>query len=137
MFNIARLVGPMLLVGGAGYALADSPTAPTTAATAAAPTTATSMAAKPAASAAAAPTASTEEQTAAMRKMARGLGLSPRNQKGVEVYCSKSAELGTRFETLHCYSSQQVVELDKRKQSNQDDVEAMRKASLTEPPKNN
>ena len=87
----------------------------------------------PAASGSAPAAKPTDEEILATRKSARVLGLKPRNKAGTEVYCKSSAQIGTHMETLNCYTSDQVAELQKRTQQNQDDVATMQRASLTEP----
>ena len=114
---------PLILVLIAGCASAPS-----------APTAAVANTA-PAAKSTAAPVASVARETAAIRKTAHLLGLAPRSKNGTELYCRSAAEIGTRVESVVCYTSAQVLELEKRTQSNQDDVEALRRASLTEPNK--
>jgi hypothetical protein len=127
--NIRSLVGVLALAAIPGYLGAQAPPA------AAAPTVA-----KPAAAATATPTAavgpksSADADTLATRKTASGLGLKPRTKNGTEVYCKSFAEIGTKVATLNCYTKEQVAELQKRTQSNQDDVSAMQRSSLTEPP---
>ena len=104
----------------------SAPTAPTVAA----------VAAVPAAQATTTPVVPVSPDTAAIRKTARGLGLTPRSsQNGTELYCRSAPEIGTRLPTTICYTNSQVLELEKRKQSNQDDIDAIQKASLTEPNK--
>jgi hypothetical protein len=109
---------------------AQSPGAP-------APAASDSRTAAPADTAAAPPVPkSAEEETLITRKTARVLGLKPHNKGGTEVYCKASAEIGTRMPTLNCYTKEQVMQLQKNTQSNQDDVAAMQRASLTEPNRN-
>ena len=74
-----------------------------------------------------------DPETAAIRKAAHGLGLTPHSQKGTELYCRSAPQIGTRLQTTICYTKSQVLDLEKRKQSNQDDIDAIRRASLTEP----
>jgi hypothetical protein len=166
--DIARFVGPLVVVISAGYSTAQAspaettpgtvtpstatmaaPVPPMSAAEAAtttpvavapsapatqAPAAAAPPAAAPAASVASTPEAkSAEAETFAIRKTARELGLRPRNKAGTEVYCKSFAEIGTHLATLNCYTKEQVAELQKRTQSNQDDVATMQRASLTEP----
>ena len=71
----------------------------------------------------------------ATRKAALQLGLTPRSKNGAETYCRSTAMIGTRLETTTCYTTAEVLQLQKRSQSNQDDLEALRRASLTEPSK--
>jgi hypothetical protein len=129
IMNIRSLLGVLALAAIPGYLAAQALPA------AAAPT-----AAKPAASAtttpaaAVAPKTTADAETLAIRKTASGLGLKPRTKNGTEVYCKSFAEIGTKVATLNCYTKEQVVELQKRTQSNQDDVSAMQRSSLTEPP---
>ena len=68
-----------------------------------------------------------------IRKTARLLGLTPRSKNGAEIYSRSAAVIGTRFETTTCCTQAEVLQLEKRSQSNQDDLEALRRASLTEP----
>jgi len=72
-------------------------------------------------------------ETAAIRKTAHGLGLTPHSQKGTELYCRSAPQIGTRLQTTICYTNSQVLDLDKKRQANQDDLDALRRASLTEP----
>jgi|APFre7841882630_1041343.scaffolds.fasta_scaffold37501_2 hypothetical protein len=74
-----------------------------------------------------------DPETAAIRKTAHGLGLTPHSQKGTELYCRSAPQIGTRLQSTICYTKSQVMDLVKKKQSNQDDLDALRRASLTEP----
>ena len=38
-------------------------------------------------------------------KKAAKVGLKPRQRKGTTMYCKDFAEIGTRFETEHCYAA--------------------------------
>ena len=99
---------------------------------------------KPAAAAAAAPEATAPEatvspvasldpETAALRKTAHGMGLTPRTLKGTEVYCRSVVEVGTRLPSTTCYTKAQLHELANRKQADQDGLNAIQTASQTEP----
>lgn len=87
----------------------------------------------PAAAAPAPAAMSQEEEKLAIRKTAHLLGLKPRSKAGTEVYCKSSAEIGTRMPTLNCYTKDEVLQLKKNSQANQDDVSIMQRQSLTEP----
>lgn len=122
--KIRSLMGPLVLALIPGHAWAQSPPA----ATAPAPGAPAAVTTK------AAPAAPADADTAATRKSARELGLKPRTQGGTELYCKSFPEIGSNVAIPHCYTKQQVAELQKRTQSNQTDVSALQRASLTEPP---
>ena len=134
--TMAAPVQPMSAAEAASTTPAAAPSAPSSgaASAAAAAPAAAPAASAPAAGAPSAPEAkSAEAETFAIRKAARALGLKPHTKGGTEVYCKSSAEIGTRVPTLNCYTKEQVAELQKRTQSNQDDIATMQRASLTEP----
>ena len=74
-----------------------------------------------------------DPETAASRKTARGLGLTPRTMKGTELYCRSVVEVGTRLPSTTCYTKAQLHELANRKQADQDGLNAIQAASQTEP----
>lgn len=103
------------------------------------PATTKPAAAAPAAAGATAPAATVspvaplDPETAALRKTARGLGLTPRSLKGTELYCRSVVEVGTRLPSTSCFTKTQLLELEKRRQADQDGLNAIQTASQTEP----
>ena len=103
---------------------------------AASATNATEPAAPAAAAAAvpASPAAATSQATPAATapvvspetlKKAAKVGLKPRQRKGTTMYCKDVADIGTRFETEHCYAA---ADLDTVVQQITDAQEMARKA---------
>jgi len=99
------------------------------AATAASATEPVAPAAPATPAAAAAPAAATPATSAAvppeMIKKAAKVGLKPRQRKGTTMFCKDYAEVGTRFETEHCYAA---ADLDTVVQQITDAQEMARKA---------
>ncbi len=100
-----RISALLLILGlAAAGALATEPAPPAAspAQTPAAATPAAPAAASPATPAATAPVAAVSPET--LKKAAK-VGLKPRQRKGTTMYCKDFAEIGTRFETEHCYAA--------------------------------
>jgi pyruvate dehydrogenase E2 component (dihydrolipoamide acetyltransferase) len=99
-----RITALLLILGlAAAGAFATEPAAP--AATPAEPAAAAPAATPAAAPAAAATVAAVPPETL---KKALQVGLRPRQRKGTTMYCKDYAEIGTRFETEHCYPASEL-----------------------------
>lgn len=70
--------------------------------------------------------------SAAIAQQAHVLGYSPRLRMGKPVYCKREATLGTRLETMKCYTPEEMTAVAKRSIDNQDSTAAMQRAELTE-----
>jgi hypothetical protein len=60
----------------------------------------------------------------------RELGLTPRQHGDTTVYCRTEAAIGTRLQTMTCYTRDELPALAKRMVGNQEAVEDIRKKSL-------
>lgn len=115
--------------------MAADPPAPGAATAPKAPGAATAVqtpAAVPATGAPAAAAQASANDSIAIAKQAHILGYSPRSRAGKTVYCKAEASLGTRLESMKCFSEQEMTAVVQRSIANQDSVAKMQRTELYE-----
>lgn len=113
--------------------LASDPPAPAAAASPQAPVAATPAQAPAAATTSAAPIGPKVAATtdaAATAKAAHALGYSPKQRNGKTVYCKPEAALGTRLQSMSCYSEEEITAVVRRSIENQDSLARIQKTEL-------